>query len=229
VRGGKGIKMMLKNDFQKKGAETLGEIWELIAKLPEQQLNNLPAGQTALVMIDLVNGFARQGALHSSRVAELIPEIIRLIKACRELAIPILAFADCHTEKCPEFDVYPVHCLAGTLEGELVDEVKTVGGYTLILKNSTNGFLEEDFQKWLQENPRMTNFIITGDCTDICIQQFAITLKTWFNLHDKKARIIVPANAVETYDLGVHNADLMNMLALYNMLGNGIEVVQAIG
>jgi hypothetical protein len=30
---------------------------------------------------------------------------------------------------------------------------------------------------------------------------------------------------VETYDLGTHNGDLMNVMALYNMLGNGIEVV----
>ncbi len=28
------------------------------------------------------------------------------------------------------------------------------------------------------------NIIIVGDCTDICIYQFAITLKSYFNQHN---------------------------------------------
>lgn len=170
----------------------------------------------------------REGALKSSRVEELIPEITELSKMCDKLEISKLAFADCHIEASPEFDAYPTHCVAGTYEGEIVDEIKEIGGYTLIPKNSANGFLEEEFQKWLKENQQMNIFIITGDCTDICVQQFAITLKTWFNMQNKKVRIIVPVNAVETYDFELHDGDLMNVIALYNMITNGIEVVKAI-
>lgn len=47
-------------------------------------------------------------------------------------------------------------------------------------------------------------------------------------MQNKKIRIIVPLNAVETYDLGLHNGDLMNVIALYNMITNGIEVVKEI-
>jgi nicotinamidase-related amidase len=96
----------------------------------------------------------------------------------------------------------------------------------MIPKNSTNGFLEERFQGWLEANPQINAFIITGDCTDICIQQFSVTLKTWFNMQNKKARVIVPINAIDTYDLGLHNGDLMNIMGLYNMMLNGIEVVK---
>lgn len=220
--------MRIKDDFLKRSTETLGEIFDLLAELPDQRLKELRSNQTALVIIDMVNGFAREGALQSPRVEELIPEITKLIRACNELSITKLAFADCHTEVSPEFDAYPAHCLLGTHEGEIVDEIKAVGGYTLIPKNSTNGFLEEEFQSWLKKNQKIDTFIITGDCTDICIQQFAITLKTWFNLLNKKVRIIVPRNAVETYDLGLHDGDLMNVMALYNMMGNGIEVVNSL-
>lgn len=118
--------------------------------------------------------------------------------------------------------------MAGTYEGEIVDEIKRIGGYTLIGKNSANGFLEEKFQKWLKENQQISNFIITGDCTDICFQQFAITLKTWCNMQNKKVKVIIPMNAVETYDLSLHNGDLMNMMGLYNMITNGIEIVQGV-
>jgi nicotinamidase-related amidase len=217
-----------KNDFMKRSAETLEEIFDTLAELPAIRLKDLPKKQTALIMIDMVNGFAREGALKSARVEGLIPEIAELSKRCDESGISKLALADRHTDASPEFDAYPAHCKAGTSEGEIVDEIREIGGYLLIPKNSTNGFLEAAFQEWLGDNRQIDTFMITGDCTDICIRQFATTLKAWFNMRDKKARIIVPVNAVETYDLGPHNGDLMNVTALYDMMINGIEVVKGV-
>ncbi len=217
-----------KNEFIEKSIETLGEIFDMLVKLPSIQLGELQAKQTAFVIVDMINGFAREGALQSPRVEGLIPKIAELSKACDELHIAKLALADCHTEASPEFDAYPEHCLTGTSEGEIVDELKEIGGYILIPKNSTNGFHEEAFQKWFSENGHINTFVITGDCTDICIQQFAIALKTWFNMNNVNGRVIVPVNAVETYDFGLHNGDMMNVMALYSMILNGIEVVQEV-
>ncbi|HEY8364861.1 MAG TPA: isochorismatase family protein, partial [Haloplasmataceae bacterium] len=103
-----------------------------------------------------------------------------------------------------------------------------IGGYTLFEKNSTNGFLEPKFQEWLSINKDITNFIIVGCCTDICILQFALTLKTHFNRLNKESRIIVPINAVNTYDGGLHDGELMHIMALYNMMINNIELVKEI-
>lgn len=47
-------------------------------------------------------------------------------------------------------------------------------------------------------------------------------------MKNKKVSIIVPINAVRTYDFGLHNGDLMNVMALYNMMINGIEVAQGV-
>jgi nicotinamidase-related amidase len=222
------MRMINKNEFLKRSVETLEEIFDMLAKLPAIQLKDLQGKQTALVIVDMVNGFAREGALKSPRVEGLIPEIAELSKACDELQITKLAFADCHTKASPEFDAYPAHCMIGTSEGEIVDELREIGGYTLIPKNSTNGFLEEEFQKWFKENEHINTFVITGDCTDICVQQFAVTLKTWFDMQNKKARVIIPLNTVETYDFGIHNGDLMNVMALHNIMTNGIEVVAGV-
>lgn len=222
------MRMINKNAYLQKSVETLGEIFDMLAKLPAIPLKDLQEKQTVLVIVDMVNGFAREGALRSPRVESLIPEITKLSKACDELSIVKLAFADCHTLASPEFEAYPPHCLEKSSEGEIVDELKDIGGYTLIPKNSTNGFLEEAFRKWLEENEHLDTFIITGDCTDICIQQFAITLKAWFNRQNKKLRVIVPVNAVETYDFGQHDGALMNIMALYTMMINGIEVVSGV-
>lgn len=217
-----------RKEFLEKSMKTLEEIYDLLSALPALNLKSLDSGHTALVIVDMINGFAREGVLKSPRVEALIPEIVRLSASCEESGIAKLAFADCHTGASPEFDAYPAHCLGGTSEGEMVREIKEVGGYTLIPKNSTNGFLEDAFQAWLLDNGRIDTFIVTGDCTDICVQQFAVTLKTWFNRQDRKSRVIVPVNAVDTYDLGLHNGDLMHVVALYTMMGNGVEVVRRI-
>lgn len=220
--------MINKDEFLKKSKEALTEIYNTIENLKTLNMKSLDANNTVLIIVDMINGFAREGALNSPRVEGIIPAIEGLSKACDSLSIPKIAFADSHTEVSPEFQSYPIHCIKETLEEEIVDEIKNIGGYRLIPKNSTNGFLEEEFQLWLKNNSNIDTFIVTGDCTDICVQQFSLTLKTWFNMQNRKSRIIVPINAVETYDLGVHYADLMNVTAFYNMMCNGIEVVKQV-
>ncbi|MGI6622424.1 MAG: cysteine hydrolase [Clostridiaceae bacterium] len=211
-----------------KNIHSLNEINSLLEKLPVIRLEDLESEKSALIIVDMINGFIREGPMMSERVEAIIPEIVELSKKCDKLKIQKIAFADNHTDASPEFDSYPRHCLKGTSESEIVDEIKAAGGYVLIPKNSTNGFLEEAFQKWLNTNDQTDTFIITGCCTDICVQQFAITLKTWFNKNNRYSRIIVPVNAVETYDLGPHDAELTNTMALYNMLINGVEVVKEV-
>lgn len=222
------MKIHFKGDFIMKSIETLDGIFDLLAKSKPLKLSEISGQTAAFIMIDMVNGFAREGALKSNQVEALIPEIAKFSKRCEELGIVKVAFADNHAPDSPEFDAYPVHCVAGTDESEIVDEIKEIGGYTLIPKSSTNGFLEEKFQQWLQENGQIDTFIISGDCTDICIQQFAITLKTWYNMQNRKARVIVPISLVDTYDLGIHDGDLTNVMAFYNMLINGVEIVKSI-
>lgn len=217
-----------KEGFIEESRKTLEEIYDMLHSLKNVSLLKLQKEKTALVMVDLINGFTREGALKSSRVEEILPSVAKLQKACLLNGFPILAFADSHSTVSPEFESYPPHCLAGTSEEEIAEELQQVGGYQLIRKNSTNGFLEEEFRHWLKEHEKIMNFLIVGDCTDICIQQFAVTLKTWFNKENRKSRIVVPMDLVETYDLGVHNGNLVHVMALYNMIINGVEVVQSI-
>lgn len=181
--------------------------------------------KTALVVIDLVNGFTREGLLQSPRVEIIVPEGARIVTTCKNLGISVIAFADCHPENSPELAVYGNHCQEGTSESELVDELKEIGGYTLIKKNSSNGFLEPLFQQWLELNPQVTDFVVIGDCTDICIMQFCLTLKAYFNMLNRESRIVVPVNAVDTFDFELHHGDLTHTMALYNMSLNGIQIV----
>lgn len=220
------MERITKETLIKNSGIALEQIYDALDALPEILLESLPPDKTVFFMIDMVNGFAKEGALMSSRIGSLISEIGAISKRCDDLQIKKLAFADNHTELSPEFESYPIHCRVGTAESEIVDELKEIGNYKLIEKNSTNGFLEPEFMDWLKKHEAIDHFILTGDCTDICIQQFANTLKTYFNRQDKKSRVIVPMNLVATYDLGMHQGDLMHVIGLYNMILNGVEVIK---
>ncbi len=65
-----------------------------------------------------------------------------------------------------------------------------------------------------------------GDCTDICIQQFAVAGMVQHAEHEIK--VIVPVNAVDTYDAGTHDGELVSVMALYNLILNGIEVADGL-
>lgn len=194
-------------------------------KLPVEKIENYDLSKTALFIIDVNNGFAKQGALYSPRVESLINPIEIFTKKISNKLNKVIAFTDCHTTKSIELLSYPVHCLENDVESELVDELKSIENLQVIPKNSTNGFfaLENlDFDG-------IDNIIIVGDCTDICIYQFAITLKSYFNQHNIEKNIVVPMNLVDTYDIpNVHPAEILNLVFFNSMLQNGINVLKEI-
>jgi nicotinamidase-related amidase len=194
---------------------------------PSLKLSELDPNHTVLVVVDVINGFAKEGALASSRVGEIVPNVKRLMQMATANDIKTVAFADCHNENSIEFESFTPHCLENTSESKLVDEIQTLE-YTLINKNSTNGFHAPNFQKFLAENPNLDSFIVCGDCTDICVLNFCLTLKTYFNQMDKPCKIVVPMDCVETYDAPSHSAELMNLASFKLMENSGIAIVSTV-
>lgn len=195
------------------------------------KLNSLNKEETALIVIDMVNGFVYNGPLSSPRVAAIVNNVVDINE--KTIGYKKVFFTDSHNENSQEFSSFPIHCLKNTEESMLIPELMTessIGVNTVYIeKNSTNGFNNEVFRLWLSKNcDDVKNFIVTGCVTDLCVLQFTLSLKSYFNEKNKDKRIIVPMNAVDTYDLGSHNAYLMNLFALYNMHISGIEIVDKI-
>lgn len=200
-----------------------------LESLGSTHIDEFNQSDTLFIITDMINGFAHEGALSSPRVKALCNPIANLAQAFEAKEIPIIAFADTHPENSPEFTSYPPHCLGGTEESDIVPEIKNaLKTLKRIDKNSTNGYQEPEFQTLLAQNPQWTNFVVVGDCTDICIQQFAVTLKTHFNRLNQTVRVIVPADKVQTYDYDLHHGDLLHTMGLYMMVQNGVEVVKTI-
>lgn len=195
------------------------------------ELSEFAKDNTVLVVVDMVNGFVYSGPLSSPRVAGVVKNIANLNE--KTAGFKKIFFMDSHEEDSKEFGSFPLHCIRGSHEAELIPELKTKyseGPETVFIeKNSTNGFNNRKFQQWLEKNIyEVDNYIITGCVTDICVLQFALSLKAYFNETNKNKRIIVPKDCVETYDGGSHDGNLMNLFALYNMHTSGIEIADKI-
>ncbi len=183
---------------------------------------------TIHIVVDMINGFVKKGALASKEVCSINDDIASLISKCKHNHIKTLALADMHSENSTEFETYPVHCLKGTEESELTDEIKNADNHIIVFgKNSTNGYLEPDFCKELLHSGKHT-FILTGDCTDMCVMQLALTIKADFNRRNISSRVIVPYELTATCSLPDHAPELAEMMALYMMKTNGIEIVKNI-
>ena len=217
--------------FLKESEGPLGAIYDKLADLPSLELSELNPKTTALLVVDMINGFVKEGALASPNVLAINDAIAALSRACGTAGIRTVALCDSHPEDSPEFVSFPAHCVAGTAESEVTAEITAAaeagGGLIRIEKGSTNGMLESQLKMWIDFSG-CDAFIIVGDCTDLCVLQLATSLKAWFNTNGKTCRVIVPTELVATYDLGEHTAPLQNLFALYNMSLHGIELVRSI-
>lgn len=204
--------------------EMINGIYERLQSLESLDLKSLDKNRTMLLIVDINKGFAKAGALYSDRIEKLINPISNLAKYALNKGIRVKAFTDYHTEDSIELKAYPKHCMKDTDEWELVEELN-LEGIEVIKKNSTNGFLEENF---ILNKEEVDNVIIVGDCTDICIYQLAISLRAEFNRVNKDGEIYVPKKLVDTFDMPMHKANFMNYVFLNSMLDNGVNVIEDI-
>lgn len=200
-----------------------------IDESPILALESLPVHETAIIIVDMINGFAKEGALSSPRVEALIHPLEKLLKTSAGMKKVFLC--DRHPEGTAEFDSYLPHAIEGTSEALIVEELYALSDEhsSVIFKNSTNGMMSKAMQHYVSAHEnQIKNWIIVGDCTDICILQFALSLKTYFNEMNMKRDVIVPVNLVDTYELALtnHYAELLNTFALFNLQQNGIKLVQ---
>ena len=198
------------------------------------KLNNVEEfcidNKSVLFIIDMNNGFAKSGPLSSKRVEKLIPSIVEDVEIFNSFNNPIIAFTDSHKKECLEFKSYPIHCLENSYESEIVDEIKQFNDIMIIKKSSTNAFLEEETKKYIDSFVRdgYKNFVLCGCITEVCVKQFAQTLKDYLNVINKDINVIVPINSVDTYDSPEHNADIINLFSFYEMNSCGIKIVKNI-
>lgn len=188
---------------------------------------NLQDLRRLLIIVDMVNGFVTEGNMADPYITHIIPEQLRLIEEILENNEGLAFIKDNHELGCTEFLRYPEHCVIGTREADLVDEFKPFEQDALVYpKNSTSALFAPNFLEDIKKMENLDEVIVTGCCTDICDMNLAIPLQNYFDQQNRKVDIVVPMNAVETYDAPMHNRDEYNAMAFKMMEQSGIHLVK---
>lgn len=175
-----------------------------------------------IFVVDMINGFCKKGALADASIMRIVPEIRkRLDQTPRE---QVWFVCDTHSEQAAEFEQFPPHCVQGTEEAEIISELaEYADSERTICKNSVNAFLAIADPAALF-SADVDQVWIMGCCTDICIQNFAITLKHYLNQVDRHTEVVVDLNTVETFDSPNHSAAEARTGAVAQMRANGVTV-----
>ncbi len=173
---------------------------------------NLTVGNVTIV-VDVLNGFCKGGNLASPRCDAAIPKILEALEERRRAGDQLIFLADTHDPNDREFEVFPVHCVRGTVESEVVSELQPLlRAGTLIRKRRYSGFFETDLEARLRATqPELVT--VVGVCTDICV------LHTVADLRNRDYRVVVPASAVATFDGPGHPGDEVQRWSLAHISG----------
>jgi nicotinamidase/pyrazinamidase len=165
------------------------------------------------LVVDVLNGFCKQGNLASPRCRAAIPRIERIVELRAAAGDSLIFLADTHDLNDREFEIFPMHCVRGTDEAEVVDELQPyLPSARLIRKRRYSGFFETDLDAVLSA-ARPATVRVVGVCTDICV------MHTVADLRNRDYAVVVPRSAVETFDAPGHDGDAVQRFALAHLEG----------
>jgi nicotinamidase/pyrazinamidase len=168
----------------------------------------------ALIVVDVQEGFTRQGNLASEACTAAIPRVVALVERALADGVPVVFTKDSHRTGDPEFEIFPPHCIVGTPEHELVPELRPFEdrAAAVIQKTRYSAFFGTDLEPTLQRLG-VREVHITGFCTDICV------MHTTADLRNRDYSVVVLADGCETFDAPGHDHDEVNAWALGHIEG----------
>lgn len=167
-------------------------------------MKNLKIYRKALIVVDMVNGFVREGVLHDDNISRVVPRQIELIEEYNKENELIIFIKDTHEINSTEFKRFggTTHCLKGTTEAELVDELKVYEGKDNSLsieKNSTSYMEAPLFRKVIGNATNINKIDVVGCCTDICDFNGTMAPANYLDQYNRDVTINVHLDAVATY------------------------------
>ncbi len=165
----------------------------------------------AIIVVDMLVGFCRRGALASPRLGGITPRIVAYLERERAAGAELVFLVDTHAPDDPEFAMFPPHCVEGSGEDEVVPELRELAAEGHVLrKRRFSGFHQTGLDELLRKlTPDVVE--VVGVCTDICV------LHTVAGLRDREYTVVVHRDMVETYDAPGHDGDEANRFALAHM------------
>jgi nicotinamidase/pyrazinamidase len=149
----------------------------------------------ALLIIDMLNDFVREGApLEVPLAREIIPNLQKRLAAAREEGWEIVYICDAHAPDDPEFANWPPHAVRETEGAQVVAEIAPRDGERVVPKTTLLGFYATDLEDHLKALG-VEELILTGCVTNICIYFIALEAAV------RGYRVRVPADSVAPLDV----------------------------
>jgi nicotinamidase/pyrazinamidase len=163
----------------------------------------------ALIVTDVQEGFTRMGNLASPECTAAIPRVVRIVEEELAAGTPIVFTKDSHVPNDPEFRMFPPHCILGTEEHHLVEELRGLEptASAVIHKHRYSAFFRTELEAVL-ETLAPDEVHVCGFCTDICV------LHTTSDLRNRDYDVVVRADGCETFDAPGHDHEQVNRWAL---------------
>ncbi len=186
-----------------------------------------------LLIVDMVNGFVKKGALADPYIQHIIEPIKRTIEEFQSSPEKDVSFiADAHKLGCAEFKKFPEHCIDGTWESEIIDELLPYSLNSRIYKkNSRSALFAPGFIRDIDimRKHNLKRIVLAGCCSDLCDTDLGVPLMNYFDQMNDDIEIVVPQDSIETYDAPWHNRDEYNEIAYKIMKQEGIKLVKTLG
>ncbi|KGQ21191.1 nicotinamidase [Thermus filiformis] len=140
-----------------------------LPEIPKESQVELPARETALIVVDMQNDFAHpEGALFVPDAPKTIPVIRRLLDEARARGVRVVFTQDWHREDDPEFRIWPVHAVAGTWGAEIVEELRPLKGELVVQKVRYDAFYGTPLDHYLHLWG-VKHVVVTGTVANICV------------------------------------------------------------
>ena len=161
----------------------------------------------AVLVIDMVRGFLEPGHnLYCGDDARtIIPKVVDLLERETGAGAQVLFISDHHDPDDLEFQIFPVHCVTGTSEPDVIPELsRFVTGENVVPKNRYSGFFNTDLEQRL-ERLQPDKLVICGVCTDICV------LHTTSDARNRDYTVEVPTDCVASFNADAHGWALQHL------------------
>lgn len=140
-----------------------------VPEIPRATKLELPAKETAVIVVDMQNDFAHpQGTLFVPDAPATIPPIRDLVDRARQAGSRIVYTQDWHHDEDLEFRIWPKHAVRETWGSQIVEELSPQPGDLVIRKERYDAFygtpLDHHLHLW-----GIRHLVVTGTVANICV------------------------------------------------------------
>lgn len=143
-----------------------------------------------VIVVDMLKGFLEQGKLANPSIRWIIPNIVDLVRRKAEDGWEIIFVGDSHKKDDLEFQMFPEHCIEGTEETNIINELYRY--YNIYIpKTRYSGFFGTNLESILKLRSRQ-EVIVVGIYADICV------LYTAAGLRNLDYKVTIPKDCTTT-------------------------------